>query len=74
MKDFTIKQTADILGVHRDTIKYWEENGLIPPARRNPKNGYRVYNAQDIKEIARNRGISEVDVNTAIKRMQFSKS
>lgn len=36
-KDYTMHQAALMLDVHRDTIMYWEENGLIPPARRNPK-------------------------------------
>ncbi|TWK10920.1 hypothetical protein CHCC20442_1374 [Bacillus licheniformis] len=40
---------------------YWEENGLIPPARRNPKNNYRVYNIDEIMKIAELRGIGAVD-------------
>lgn len=60
-KDYTINQAAKILGVHRETIKYWEENGLIPKARRNPRNSYRVYNLQELKEIAKIRGIHGID-------------
>jgi DNA-binding transcriptional MerR regulator len=65
--DLNIKDAAKILGVHKDTIKYWEENNLIPPARRNPQNGYRVYNEQEIKEIAKSRGIFALEVDFAIK-------
>jgi DNA-binding transcriptional MerR regulator len=61
-KDYTTKEAALMLGVHRDTIMYWEENQLIPPARRNPKNNYRIYSTEEILEIARIREIGVVDV------------
>ena len=61
-QDYTMNQAALMLGVHRDTIMYWEDNHLIPPARRNEKNNYRVYGIEEILEIARIRGISVVDV------------
>ncbi|MCD7911036.1 MerR family DNA-binding transcriptional regulator [Bacillus velezensis] len=60
-KDYTMHQAALMLDVHRDTIMYWEENCLIPPARRNPKNNYRVYNLDEIMTIAELRGIGAVD-------------
>jgi DNA-binding transcriptional MerR regulator len=59
-KEYTLKEAAHILGVHRDSILYWEEKKYIPPARRNPKNHYRVYNRKEIEEIARLRGITEL--------------
>lgn len=62
-QEFTLKQVALMLGVHRDTIMYWEENHLIPPARRNPRNNYRVYNLEEVMEIARIRGIDTVDID-----------
>lgn len=62
-QDYTMKQAALILGVHRDTILYWEENNLIPPARRNQKNNYRIYDINEIMEIAKIRGISAVDID-----------
>lgn len=61
--DYTMNQAAMMLGVHRDTIMYWEENQLIPPARRNPKNNYRCYDIDEVMEIAKIRGISQVDVD-----------
>jgi DNA-binding transcriptional MerR regulator len=72
--DLNIKQAAQVLGVHKDTIKYWEEQRLIPPARRNPKNGYRIYNADELKEIAKLRGIFEIEVDSAIKNLQYVKT
>lgn len=61
--EYTMIQAAMMLNVHRDTIMYWEENQLIPPARRNPRNNYRVYDIDEIMEIAKIRGISQVDVD-----------
>lgn len=61
-QEYTMNQAAMMLGVHRDTIMYWEENNLIPPARRNTKNNYRVYITEEILEIAKIRGIGVVDV------------
>ncbi|ACK98800.1 MULTISPECIES: MerR family transcriptional regulator [Bacillus] len=59
--DYTMKQTARILGVHRDTLMYWETNHLIPIARRNPKNNYRIYTIEEIIKIANIRGIDVVN-------------
>lgn len=61
-QDYTMNQAALMLGVHRDTVMYWEENNLIPPARRNEKNNYRIYSIEEILEIAKIRGIGVVDV------------
>lgn len=62
-RDFTRAQAAMILGVHSDTIMYWEENNLIPQPRRNARNNYRVYSIDEIMEIAQIRGISVVDID-----------
>lgn len=59
--EYTMKQAAKMLGVHRDTIMYWEENKLIPMARRDPRNNYRKYYVEEIIEIAKVRGIGVVD-------------
>lgn len=56
-KEYTLKEAAQILGVHRDSILYWEKKNMIPKARRNPNNNYRVYNKEEIEEIAKLRGI-----------------
>ncbi|MGV7000246.1 MerR family transcriptional regulator [Priestia megaterium] len=71
-QNFTLNQAALMLDVHRDTIMYWEENELIPPARRNTKNNYRVYNTDEILEIAKIRGISVVDLD-AVERQKERK-
>jgi DNA-binding transcriptional MerR regulator len=59
-KEYTLKEAAKVLGVHRDSIIYWEKNNMIPKARRNPKNNYRVYTKEEILEIAKLRGIKTI--------------
>ncbi|MCY9186523.1 MerR family transcriptional regulator [Bacillus halotolerans] len=71
-KDYTMHQAALMLDVHRDTIMYWEEKGLIPPARRNLKNNYRVYNIDEVMNIAEMRGIGAVD-EEAVEREKLKK-
>lgn len=73
-KKYTTKEAALMLGVHRDTIMYWEENNLIPPARRNPKNNYRIYNTEEILEIARIREIGVVDVEAVEREKSLKRS
>jgi len=31
-------------GCHPNTVRFYEQQGFIPPVRRNPKNNYRIYN------------------------------
>lgn len=47
---YTIKQTADLYRVSIDTLRYYEEIGLVVPAR-NPANGYRAYQWQDFSRL-----------------------
>ncbi|MDR2253377.1 MAG: MerR family transcriptional regulator [Bifidobacteriaceae bacterium] len=45
---FTIKQAARSCGMAESTLRYYEQVGVIPPVRRNPLNGYRVYTQSDL--------------------------
>ena len=45
-----ISQTAALLGVSTDILRNWERNGLIRVPR-NPKNGYRLYGAEEIGRL-----------------------
>lgn len=45
-KSYTIGEVAELLGVSRDTLRIYEENGLIAPVRW--ENGYRLYRDDDI--------------------------
>ncbi|MDR1806837.1 MAG: MerR family DNA-binding transcriptional regulator, partial [Propionibacteriaceae bacterium] len=40
---FTIAQAARSCGLAESTLRYYEQIGVLPPARRDPANGYRVY-------------------------------
>lgn len=47
---YSIKQTATLYRISIDTLRYYEEIGLVIPAR-NPRNGYRQYQAQDFSRL-----------------------
>lgn len=49
-KTFSIKQTADTIGISEDTIRYYEKIALLPRAERKD-NGHRVYRQEDINTI-----------------------
>lgn len=45
-----IGQVADLLGIHVQTIRYYEREGLLPPLARTPR-GYRTLDATTIRRI-----------------------
>lgn len=45
-----IKELSDCTGVSRKTIRYYEQIGLVPPAKRN-ENRYRVYDNADMERL-----------------------
>ena len=47
----TIGKLAADLGLHPDTIRKYEREGLIPLAHRSPINGYRVWSHQEAAQI-----------------------
>lgn len=47
---YTISQVARFLGMSRDTLKFYEEKGLISPIQ-NEENGYRLYNDFDVCDV-----------------------
>ncbi len=47
---YTIKQTAEQIGISEDTIRYYEKIGLLPRAQRK-ENGHRTYRQEDIQSI-----------------------
>ncbi len=50
MNTHTIGQAAAASGISRKMIRYYEETGLLPPARRS-ESGYRYYSAEDIRRL-----------------------
>lgn len=47
---YTIMQTANLVGISQDTIRYYEKIKLLPRANRKD-NGHRVYRQEDIDTI-----------------------
>ncbi|NOX37576.1 MAG: heavy metal-responsive transcriptional regulator [Calditrichaeota bacterium] len=52
MKDgrMTVGELARRAGVHLETIRYYEQVGVMPPPRRTNA-GYRVYDQQDLRRL-----------------------
>lgn len=43
MKEYTVKEVADLLGKHEETIKRWIRSGKLPNSYRNSdKEGWRI--------------------------------
>jgi len=64
---YQIGDVANIVGVSRDTLRYYEKRGLISPYKE--KNGYRYYNESDIQKLIsilyqRNMDLSLNDIET----------
>jgi len=52
---FTVSKLAETAGVRPDTIRYYEREGLIPPAERTPS-GYRVFGESAVRRLRFIRG------------------
>ncbi|SDK10582.1 MerR family transcriptional regulator [Natronincola ferrireducens] len=50
MKYYTTKQMASILGVGIETLRHYENKGILKP-RRDKENNYRLYTASDIRKF-----------------------
>lgn len=60
---YTIGVVAELLGVHPETLRVWERNGLIKPARSNKQ---RLYSNNDLKRLRFvNKMIEEKGLNLA---------
>lgn len=64
---YTIGQVAKFLGVSRDTLKFYEEMGLVTPVHR-PDNGYRQFDDFDIYDVLTINFYRQIDLE--IKRIQ----
>lgn len=68
---YTVGQVAQFLGMSRDTLKFYEEKGLVKP-KQDKVNGYRKYNEIDIFNIMTTNFYRELDLE--IKKIQEIKS
>lgn len=46
-----VRQTAELLGVHENTVRNWTKSGLLTPAQRLPS-GYARYDRQAVEALA----------------------
>ena len=61
---YKITEIASLYGLHTDTLRYYEEQGLLHPVR-DPRNGYRLYGIQDICNLNVIRGLRQLGMGTA---------
>lgn len=50
MKTYRTSEIADLIGIHPNTVRFYEEWGLIPKAKRQP-NGYRIFTDFHIEQL-----------------------
>lgn len=71
---YTIGQVSQFLGISRDTLKFYEQKGLISPGK-NWENGYRCYTRNDIYDILAVNFYRELDIEIReIQQLQANKS
>ena len=61
MNTYTTSEVAKIIGIHPNTVRMYEEWGLIPPAERKP-NGYRIFTDFHIKQLQLARIAFQIEV------------
>ena len=50
-KYYSVTETAQVLGISKQTLIRYEKKKLFPAARRNAINGWREYTDDDIKKL-----------------------
>ena len=48
--EFSVKEVCEKLNISKDTLYYYESEGMLPPIKRN-KSGYRTYSEDDVSWI-----------------------
>lgn len=61
MKTYKTSEVAKIIGVHPNTVRLYEEWGLIPKAERKP-NGYRIFTDFHIQQLRLARTAFEIEI------------
>ena len=64
-----INQAAELAGITKKNIRFYEEQGLVDPAR-DPQNGYREYSLDDVRQLERVKLLRQLGVTCeSIRRM-----
>ncbi len=61
MDTYTTSEVADLIGVHPNTVRLYEELNLIPKPKRNT-NGYRIFNDFHIEQFRFARTALKIEV------------
>lgn len=71
---YTIGEVAKFLGVSRDTLKFYEEKGLVKP-KQDEDNRYRKYNDHDIYDVLTTNFYRQLDIDVkSIQEIRSTKS
>lgn len=62
--EYTVQQLADLSGVSRRTLRYYDQIGLLPPARVN-SSGYRIYGEKEVDRLQQILFYRELEVSLA---------
>lgn len=62
MKYYKIGEFADLVGVSQNTLRSWEDKGLLIPHHRSPT-GYRMYSEEQVKDITSGKSKSKETIN-----------
>lgn len=61
MKTYSTSEIAKIIGIHPNTVRMYEEWGLIPKAERKP-NGYRMFTEFHIEQLQLSRIAFQIEI------------
>ena len=51
LRQYTMRETAEVTGLTEHTLRYYEKVGLLPPVRRDAVSGHRRYSSIDLARI-----------------------
>ena len=73
-KTYTIKTLLSVLGISRNTLRYYEQIGVISPVR-DPDSNYRVYTNDDVFSVAqlnmlKNAGFEVADAQVVMEKTE----
>ena len=71
-KTYTIKTLLNVLGISRNTLRYYEQIGVVSPVR-DPNSNYRVYTNDDVFSVAqlnmlKNAGFEVADAQAVMEK------
>ena len=61
MRNIRIGHLARLFGRDTSTIRRWEREGRIPPARRDPFSGQRCWNREEVIELQQRLGFRDAE-------------